>query len=207
MDNNTSPVNQSFRDGELPTFRPRLSFFHANARGTGCSVQLEVRPAHGITDGSILMTLANQLTVGDRRGPNPVYPTFDRENRIIVKLGFLDVAKMLQVFRGECETIDDGMGLIHRSAQFNTKIALRHLVEPVSGYMLDVYRSANGREDQHAGFLFSPAEAMGLTKAIEDSLGVLCFGIPMVTEYERQQDLALRQAQAQSREVRDARVA
>lgn len=203
----TQQVNQTPREGDVPFYRPRLSFFHASPRGTGCVMMMELRPAFGTTEGSILMTLANQLTIGDRRGPNPVYPTFDMENRIVVKLGFLDIAKMLQVFRGECESIDDDKGLYHRAARFTTQIKLRHFVEPSAGYALDVFRNGSGTDDRHAGIVLSPAEAMGLTKAIEDSLGVLCFGIPMVTEYERRQEEALRQMQAKPQGARDVHAA
>lgn len=205
-ENNTTAVDTG-ANAAPPLYRPRLSFFHANARGTGCALMLELRPAHGVTEGSIMMTLASQLTVGDRRGPNPVYPTFDMENRMVVKLGFMDIAKMLQVFRGECESIEDGKGLIHRTARLSSRITLRHMVEPVAGYMLDVFRTAEGREDQHAGIMLSPPEAMGLAMAVEASLGVLCFGIPTLTEHERQADLAPRQAQARPQGGRDVRAA
>lgn len=207
MDAHNSAENAKTREGLAPSFRPKLSFFHASPRGTGCAMMLELLPAHGLTEGCIMMTLANQLTIGDRRGPNPVYPTFDMENRMVVKLGFLDLAKMLQVFRGECETIDEDKGLYHRTAKFTSRITLRHVIEVSSGYALDIFRYGGGVEDQHAGIVLSSAEAMGLAKAIEDSLGVLCFGIPMVTEYELQQDLALRQSLGKSQEGRNVHAA
>ena len=208
MDNGTYEPNANPSACDIPPpLRPRLSFFHANARGTGCAVMLELRPAYGIVEGCIMMTLANQLTVGDRRGPSPVYPTFDMDNRMVVKLGFPDLTKMLQVFRGECESIDGEKGLFHRAPRFSTQVTLRHRLEPVPGYALDVFRSGGDMEDRHADIVLTPAEAMGLTKAVEASLGVLCFGIPAVTEYERRQELALRQAQAKPKEGRDVRAA
>ncbi len=208
MENNLGAQNAtpSARDAAPFSGRPRFSFFHANARGTGCMLTLELHPAYGLSEGCIMMTLASQLTVGDRRGPNPVYPTFDMDNRITVKLGFADLTRMLQVFRGECETIDDDRGLFHRAARFATRVTLRHRLEPVPGYAIDVFRSGEG-EDRHAGIVLTPAEALGVAKAVEASLGVLCFGIPMVTEYERRQELALRQAQAKPKEGRDVRAA
>ena len=180
MDNGTYEPNANPSACDIPPpLRPRLSFFHANARGTGCAVMLELRPAYGIVEGCIMMTLANQLTVGDRRGPSPVYPTFDMDNRMVVKLGFPDLTKMLQVFRGECESISDGQGLFHRAGCGQTRISLRHLVEPIVGYSLDLYRTLPGGQETSSRFFFSPAEALGLTEAVCGSMAVICFGIPM----------------------------
>lgn len=162
-------------------YRPRLSFYHANPRGTGCAIDMELHPAHDQTAGSIWLRAANQMTIGDRRGPNPTYARFDWENRIVVKLDFNDLTKMLQVFRGECESINDGKGLYHQSPKASTTIKLRHLIEPIPGYSLELYRSPRtGGEDSHACILLSPAEALGLSEAITGSLSVICFGIPMV---------------------------
>lgn len=165
--------------GETPVYRPKLTFYHPNARGTGCAAQFELHPAQGDLDGSIWLCAANQMTVGDRRGPNPTYPRFDWENRLIVKLDFNDLCKILQVFRGECESIDDGRGLYHTSAKASTRIVLRHVLEPMSGYSLEIYRTArSGGEESSARIFFSPAEALGLCESIAGSMSVLVFGVP-----------------------------
>ena len=161
------------------TYRPRLSFYHANAKGTGSALTFELVPACGEIEGCVLAKITSQMTVGDRTGPTPVYPRFDWGNAIPLKLGFTDLSKMLQVFRGECESLEDGRGLFHRSVKGQTRICLRHVVEPFTGYALEVYRSAQpGADDGRAAFLFHPHEALGLTAALESSFGVLCFGVP-----------------------------
>ena len=176
---------------DKPTYRPRLSFYHANSRGTGSAMQLELHPAHDSIDGSIWAQFANQITVGDRRGPVPTYSTFDWEHSIWVKLDFSDLTKMLQVFRGESESVEDGKGLYHSSPRGTTRIILRHMVEPMSGYSMAVYRTLKGsNEETSTSILLSANEAYGLTVAIEASLGFLCFGIPQVvkrdtSEYRR----------------------
>ena len=109
-------MNETQQEGTkrpLGSFRPKLAFYHANARGTGGALQLELHPAHDDTDGSIMATFATQLTIGDRLGAVPVYPRFDWEGAITVKLDFTDISKMLQVFRGECEAPEDGRGHFH----------------------------------------------------------------------------------------------
>ena len=160
--------------------RPTLTMYHPNGKGTGSAIRLELHPAHDDTAGSIMATIATQLTIGDRLGAVPVYPRFDWEGAIIVKLDFTDISKMLQVFRGECESLEDGRGLFHNSTRGTTKIMLRHLVEPINGYMLEVSRKTSDSKDSNARIFLYPYEALGLATAIESSMGVICFGIPMV---------------------------
>lgn len=165
---------------EIKTYRPSLVFYRANAKGTGSAMKMELHPAHGDTAGCIMMSLASQKTVGDYRGPKPIYPTFDWENAICVKLDFIDLSKMLQVFRGECESIEDGRGLVHRSQSGLAYIRLAHLIEPIPGYRLEVeFHAEEGRIEKRS-IMLAPYEALGLVAAIESSLGVICFGVPMV---------------------------
>ncbi len=164
---------------EPRAYRPQLKFYHPNAKGTGCAIQLELLPAQNRREGAIMMSLANQMTVGDMRGAVPRFPRFDWENRITVKLGFMDLARMLQVFRGECESIGDGKGLYHRTSEFSTRIVLRHMVEPLQGYSLEVYRTpSDGSEESRAHFVMNSAEATGLAESISGSMAVVSFGVP-----------------------------
>lgn len=181
-ENNSQPAAPA-RPGQ---YRPSLAFYHANAKGTGCAMKLVLHPAHDDTDGCIMMTMANQLTVGDRQGPNPVFPKFDWEGRLTVKLDFSDLTRIVQVFRGERESIEDGKGLYHTTARFSTRIGLRHIVEPSSCYSLELYRSSRGgaRDESSARIVLSDSEALGLCLAIEGSFSVICFGIPMLVEHD-----------------------
>lgn len=181
---NTERENREQRP--VGQFRPNMCFYHANPKGTGSAVKMNLHPAHDNTDGCIMLTIANQLTVGDRRAERPTFSTFDWENAICVKLDFNDLVQILQVFRGESESIGDGKGLYHVSAKGSTSIRLAHLVEPVAGYMLDLCRRAAGAEGDgvRARFLFSPAEALGLCEAVAGSLYLVCFGIPMLIPHD-----------------------
>ena len=194
-------MNENSRQDAAPAkvgqYRPSLAFFHANARGTGCAMKLSLHPAHDDTDGCIMMTMANQLTIGDRMSPNPVYPTFDWHGRLTVKLDFTDLSHIVQVFRGERESVGDGKGLYHQTARFSTSIVLRHVVEPESCYSFELYRkSKGGEEDSSARIVLSDSEALGLCLAIENSFGVISFGIPMLVEHD---------TTAYRRETREAR--
>lgn len=161
-------------------FRPKFALYHPNGKGTGCALELALHPAHDDTDGSIMARFAPQLTVGDRTGETPVFPRFDWEHAMTVKLGFDDLCKILQVLRGECESIDDGRGLYHRSAKATTRIVFRHLIDPVPGYSFELYRSPVSGEESRVHFMFKPAEALGLCESISGVLSVICFGVPMV---------------------------
>lgn len=166
-------------------FRPNLTFYHPNAKGTGGAISLNLHPAHDDVGGSIMAKVANQTAVADRRGPNPTFARFDWENAICVKLDFNDLCKILQVFRGECESIDDGRGLYHRSPAGATRIVLRRLVTPVPGYSLELYRTrADGVSEANAHLLISPTEALGLCEAISGSMSLICFGIPMLVAHD-----------------------
>lgn len=169
------PVNNN---QEPRAYRPKMLLYHANARGTGSALKMEMLPATGEEEGCIMLAVADQCSVGDRRAATPTYSRFDWDNRTIVKLGFTDLCHMLQVFRGECESIGDGQGLIHRAKCGLTRISLRHLLDPISGYSLELYRTPPGGQEKSSRFFFSPAEAQGITDAISGSMAVICFGVP-----------------------------
>ena len=173
------------QQGEQRRFRPKLALYHANQKGTGGALKMELHPAHDDVDGSIMLRIANQCAVADRRGPSPTYARFDWENAICVKLDFNDLCRILQVFRGECESIEGDHGLFHQTSRATTKIQLRHMIEPVSGYSLEVYRNLReGGAGTHGHIIITPAEAMGLCEAIAGSMSVICFGIPMLVAHD-----------------------
>ncbi len=183
--NETTQTNQPPQVGR---YRPSLALYHASAKGTGGAMKMTLHPAHDDVDGCIMLKMASQLTIGDRTGPNPTYPTFDWENAINVKLDFTDLTKMLQVFRGECETLEDGKGLFHATHQFSTSINLQHMVSPIAGYSLELFRvSRDRRTESRTRFILSPSEALGVSLAIEDSFGVISFGIPMLVPHDTAQ--------------------
>ena len=166
-----------------PGFRPRLALYHANPKGTGCAIKMELHPAHGMEDGGIFCTFANQKTVGSRLGNPPTFPTFDWDGAITVKLAFDDLTKIQQVFRGECESINGDHGLWHRTAQGNTKIVLRHIIDPVPGYTFEVFFApVDSGEERRWLFLLQPSEALGISEVISGSMYLVAFGVPEVVK-------------------------
>lgn len=167
-------------------YRPHLCFYHANAKGSGGAAKMSLHPAHDDVNGCIMLTVANQMSIGNPTGPNPTFATFDWENALTVKLDFDDLCLFLQVLRGECESINEGKGLYHRAPCGVTNIRFCHYVDPSSGYMLDIYRSSRrgGAEDAHARILLSSAEATGICESIAGSLYLVSFGIPMLIPHD-----------------------
>ena len=182
MNSETTTTSQTLAPGQ---YRPSLRFYHPNGKGSGGAAEMVLHLAHGNVNGCIMLKVANQSAVGDRRAPVPTFARFDWENAICVKLDFNDLCRMLQVFRGECESIDGDRGLFHQTSKAATKIQLRHLIEPICGYSLEVYRnSREGDANTHGHIILTPAEALGLSEAIAGSMSVISFGIPMLVEHD-----------------------
>ena len=162
--------------------RPSLAFYHANGKGTGSAIKLELYPARvGNPDsGAIYATIALQVSVGDRSSTPPIYPRFDWDNALKAKLDFTDLAKVLQVLRGETESTDEGKRLFHIYADKCQAITFRHMIEPVCGYSLDVMErlaDVNAQvRNRKACIFLSSAEALGLSLAIEHSMSAVAFG-------------------------------
>lgn len=177
----TNERNKNMNDntGSQKNYRPNFRLYHPNSKGAGGALEMELHPAKNRKDGFIMMGIARQKTVGSRSGDNPTFSTFDWEHKLCVKLGFNDLCKMLQVMRGECETIEDGKGLIHRTKTGATRINFRHVCEPVHGYSLDVSRKGNGdSEVQSAHIFITISEALGMGLALEQCMVYICFGVP-----------------------------
>lgn len=162
--------------------KPKMMMMHPNCKGTGCSFGFELHPARVVdgqnVEGSIVLEVAHQMTVGDRtRG---VAPSFDFERTVCVRLFIGDVARMLQVFRGECEAIENGIRKVYEDHL--AVIELRHVIEPVQGYQMVVTsqpRGAEGADDRFV-ILFSSAEALAVCEAMTGALVWMAFGDPRV---------------------------
>ena len=166
-----------------PVNLPCLRFYHPNARGTGCAMVMKLRPADATHDGFIVVSFANQMTIGNPTGDNPTYPKFDWENRVDVVLDFNDLCVIPQVLRGETESICEGRGIFRKYKECCQKIQMRHLVEPVCGYSIEVVEmTANGGDEKRVHMFLLPAEALGLCEAIHGSMYLIAFGSPYATK-------------------------
>ena len=165
-----------------PVNLPCLRIYHPNGKGTGCAMVMKLRPADATQDGFIDVSIANQLTVGNSMGANPTFPTFDWENCVDVVLDFDALCAILQVLRGETESIDGIHGIFHKYKECCQKIQLRHLIDPVHGYSFEVVETpANGGDEKRVHMLLSPAESLGICESIAGSMYLIAFGVPRLS--------------------------
>lgn len=149
-----------------------MTMYHPNGKGTGSALKLELRPARGDIEGSMLVTLAPQTEAA-------TYPGFDWDKAISAKFDMIDLTQMLMVLRGAQESIADGKGLFHRTASANIVIKFEHRIEPVSGYWIEISSRQNGEEiARRLGFYMRPVEAYALCSIIEQALLLIAFGVP-----------------------------
>ena len=151
-----------------------MTLFHPNGKGTGCAMKLELRPAEREVDGSVFVTLSPQKTVGS----SVTNPTFDWDNPVTAKLDILELTQMLQVLRGMQESIDDGKGLFHRTADANKVIKFEHRIEPVPGYWLDISEKPFDGELRRVGMFICTYEANAICIILEQAMIYMAFGVP-----------------------------
>lgn len=186
MNNSTNipDTAQKLFDNDAParTYRPQLSFYHANGKGSGSAARFEAVPACGDRDGAVFLTLAQQKSVasGSAGQGNRQYATFDWPNRITVKLNFSDLCQMLPVFKGLAATVAEGKGLYHDSRNTTTLINLTRQTEPYTGLALEVSRRGKAESEPavRMRIVFNNTEVFGLGAVLEQVLGLLAFGIP-----------------------------
>lgn len=147
----------------------KLKLYDPTCRGTGCAIGLELHPATAEQEGSIILEMAHQRTVNGKDSE------FDWSDTVCVRLGFNELTKILQVFRGECESIDGGKGLFFREPSVK-RLVLDHRVEPVCGYSLEVFDEPVGGAERRFAILLTNAEALGICEAIVGAMVLVAFG-------------------------------
>ena len=180
-DRTTAPESNS--DKTQPrNYRPALTFYHANGKGTGSVASFETIPATSERDGAVFLSLAQQKSVasGSAEQGNRQHATFDWANRLTVKLNFGDLCQILSVLKGSSTTINDGKGLYHDNRNTTTIINLTLQTEPCHGHSLEISRRSKSGGDpaSRVRILFNASEAYGLGVVLEQTLSLLAFGIP-----------------------------
>ena len=135
-----------------------LKMFHPNAKGTGACLKISETP----TD-----TMLRVFPQGQSRGG---FPSFDWDHPVDFVANWHDLARMLMVFRGECESLEDGRGLLHTHDAGQSKLVLRHVIEPVHCYALEIYERNSDGVESCGVFRLSTAEALGLSLIFEGIL-------------------------------------
>ena len=151
----------------MMTDKMTFVLYHANAKGTGSALRMGVWGADESehSAGYLRMEMVAQKEINKER----LYSSFDWDDLWGMKFSAVEVAQMLQVFRGITESVNDGKGFFHRLAGKNIqhRIWLRHRIEPTSGYALEVCRVKSDGVENRRTFIFSDAEALALSVALE----------------------------------------
>lgn len=153
---------------------PKVNIYHANAKGTGSALTVEVSPALEYIEGKVCISFAAQMPYEGEM----VFPRFDYGNRITISLNALEVEKLLEVFEGQTESIEDGKGFFIVAPASRTSFKCSHVVEPVPGYALAVERTTAGEETEtrSATFFLTASEGGMLYHGLRSVMGRLLFG-------------------------------
>lgn len=149
-----------------------IGIHHANARGTGSAMRVELVPAHNGEQGCITLRLAPQETA------QPI--AFNWDAVVTAELGLFDTAKMIEVFRGCSESINDGKGIFRRSETGCTVVQVAFRGETVPGYSVEITKKSKvGIRKvgiRKVGIRLTMGEAFALSLALEGAMGRIAFG-------------------------------
>lgn len=185
MSNDTAVGGQQASGGgQTRVIRPRLTFYHANSKGTGSAVQFEMSPGNARREGAVYMTMANQKSIAAVVDGQKQYATFDWAGSMLIKLNFNDISQILMVLKGLNDTMGGGKGLYHQSRLYQTIInCTRHNEPPLVGVALDASRKS--KSDAQSGtrsrIFLNEVEVFGLSLAFEQIMGQLAFGVGPAT--------------------------
>ena len=156
----------------------RLTYYHANSKGSGTAVRLELKMAANQKNGHgcFFLEMARQKTPPGRDGRSRTPATFDWESKATVKLSFTDVCELLTVLEDRQSAAGPrGRGLYHEAKTVNTIIGFRRNAER-GGYNLNISRkNAEGATVFRGHILLSPAECVGLRSVFQAGLFHMAF--------------------------------
>ena len=135
-----------------------LRIYHPNAKGTGSCLKVAQ-----MVDGDVMLSVYPQKQ-------SCGLPGFNWDDGVGFIADWHALSEILMVFRGEIESLGDGKGIVYdASNSVKNRLRLRHIIEPMQAYMLDLDMTFCGKvEERH--FLIHNAEALGLSMIIEGVL-------------------------------------
>lgn len=186
---NTTEAGKGILTDEESRMKGVLSIYHPNVKGTGGALKVSIVPASEKSEGKVWMMAARQSVGGAPMIYTPSnvrHPVFGWDDAICASLGPVDAARLLMVFRGECESVNDGAGVFIRFPGEKcdaVKVTLRHVVEPVAGYVFEFIHSSRESGEKGAEpktetvrVSLGAAEALVVSLALEQSMRLLAFG-------------------------------
>ena len=157
---------------------PGLTYYHPNGSCTGTALRIELK-LHILPEdryGCFFLEIARQKAVADPSSPSS-YPTFDWQNKAIIKLSFLDVCAFLTVLEGRAHRLGpEGKGLFHQYGSTNTLITFQQSQQHPGFYLGISRKETAGSNRFKAGILLNDAEAIGLRSVFQAGLFHLALG-------------------------------
>ena len=159
------------------TYNDRLIFYHPTQAGSGAAVRLafRLRRPEEERDSCFFLEMAKQKTAASRgEGGARTAATFDWQNRVTVKIDFMDACEFLTVLEGKAESVKGGKGLFHDAGDMTTVIGFRRNADP-PGLSLDISRKGktDGQEAFKGHILLSEPEGIGMRCMLQQGVGLL----------------------------------
>ena len=153
----------------------KLKLYHPTSRGTGCAIGLELHPATAEQEGSIILEMAHQRTVGEIIGKSE----FDWSDTVCVRLGFNELTQIIQVFRGEREGLLGDYELYFYGMTIK-HLSIWHVCDSNFGYALKVVEDTEDGKGVLREFeiFLNSAETLGICEAIAGAMVWVAFGYP-----------------------------
>ncbi|HMP72695.1 MAG TPA: hypothetical protein PKE55_05465 [Kiritimatiellia bacterium] len=154
-----------------------IGFYHPNSKGTGSALRLEPRLNRDDADryNCFFIEMARQKTPARREGGKMVAATFDWDQKITVKLSFMDVAELLTVAEGRAARVGgERNGLYHATGKGNTLISFQR--NPEQGtFFLGLSAKRGAEEANKVCITLSETEVTGLRCLFQTGLFFVTF--------------------------------
>ena len=143
---------------------PYMELRHPNVKGTGTALRMAYVRELGQKARTLTVAIAPQSCDGN----------FAWACGVSFALDFTDAAHVLQVFRGECESIHDGKGLFQQTLDATNVLRMNHDLSATFGYAVEISNQFTDTHDINRGrFILTPAESLGLCEAISGMMSKL----------------------------------
>lgn len=155
-----------------------LCLYHPNAKGTGSALRLEPRINRDDRDryNCFFLEMASQKSTAVRSGGGGANATFDWEEKITVKLGFMDIAECLTVLEGRADKVGGGRnGLYHATGAGSTLISFMANREQGTFYLSLSAKRTGEEAPRKVGITLSGVEATGLRCLLQTGLFFVTF--------------------------------
>lgn len=167
-------MNERENIEERRQYNGNLTFYHPNGRNKGAAARFELRlnrPGETSYD-CFFLEMAPQKTAGTRESS----ATFDWDNKITVKLGFMDICEFLSVMERQTKSVGGkNNSLYHQTNGASTLIGFKAR-DDGRGFWLGLSKKKKGdQSSSKVSLALSSIEAIGLKNIFQAGLFFMTF--------------------------------